>query len=137
MKKPLAVRLFEKTERTLHLHTYQLEMALALGILIATALISQKGWIEWIGVVAVFISFGHMTLSDRLAEREAVLHKSRIRKNVHTMLNAYLVSKEILWFAYFILVGAWSALTGVILFLAYPLWRRYWKKYHHTKTSVS
>ena len=111
-------------------------MALALGILVTTALISQKGWIEWIGVVAVFISFGHMTLSDRLAEREVALHKSRIRKNVHTLLNAYLVSKEILWFAYFILVGAWSALTGVILFLAYPLWRRYWKKHHHIKTGV-
>ena len=32
-----------------------------------------------------------------------------------------------LWLVYFVAKGAWSAIAGVALFLAYPLWRRWWR----------
>jgi hypothetical protein len=39
-----------------------------------------------------------------------------------------LVTKECLWLVYFILHHSWSALAGVGLFLAFPIWRKWWRK---------
>jgi len=39
----------------------------------------------------------------------------------------YLVVGECLWTAYFILLGAYSALVGVAMMLLYPAWRRFYR----------
>jgi hypothetical protein len=38
------------------------------------------------------------------------------------------VGKEIVWLAYFTASRTYSALVGVLVFLAYPAWRRYWRR---------
>jgi hypothetical protein len=48
----------------------------------------------------------------------------------HRWAARYLVAKEVLWLAYFVLHHSWSALAGVFVFLAYPLWRRWWRRRH-------
>lgn len=50
--------------------------------------------------------------------------------------NAVVVSKEALWTTYFIALHAWSALVGCALFLAYPLWRELWRRWHPMSQSA-
>ncbi len=40
----------------------------------------------------------------------------------------YLVTKECIWVAYFVIHCAWSALVGAGLFLLYPLWRSWYRR---------
>lgn len=91
-------------------------------VLLVVALASGGGLLELVGAGAVLLSFGHASVADRLAEREA----ARARPSVHCYRWArrYFVGKEVLWCAYFTAHGSWSALAGVGLFLAHPLWRR-------------
>ena len=45
-------------------------------------------------------------------------------------LQRYFYDKELLWFAYFLLIHAYSALVGVTVFFFYGKWRSLWRKYH-------
>lgn len=131
-KKPLLIRFVEWIKRRFNVQTYVIEYLVVSVVLVATAIISKKGFVEWIGVVAVFLTFGHASIAERLREREALRHLTRspIEVNCYWKLSYYFYAKEILWFAYFILIGAWSALAGVVLFLAYSPWRAYYRKWH-------
>lgn len=129
---PALIRLVEKLKKLLHCRTYYIEYIFVTIILVAVALISKKGPVEWIGVLAVFFTFGHTQVSDRLQEAEAHRHKNleKVTVECYYKLNRYFYLKEICWFLYFVLIGAWSALAGVIIFLLYPRWRKLWRKYH-------
>lgn len=135
MKKPLLIRFVEWIKRTCKVQTYVIEYVVVSIVLVATAIISKKGLVEWIGVAAVFLTFGHASIAERLREREALRHLARSPVEVHCYwkLPYYFYAKETLWFAYFILIGAWSALAGVVLFLAYSPWRTYYRKWHPVK----
>lgn len=115
--------------------TWVYEFLVVLVILVTVALITKKGLIEWLGVFAVLVTFGHTQIADRLHEREAFRYK--IDKNVevecHWKLNWYFYIKETLWFIYFVFLGAYSALVGVFIFLLYPLWRNWWRKKYPLK----
>lgn len=115
--------------------TWVYEFLVVLVILVSVALITKKGIIEWVGVLAVLITFGHTQIADRLHEREARRYKIDKTAEVecYWKLNYYFYTKEILWFVYFVFLGAYSALIGVFLFLLYPLWRRWWRKRHPLK----
>jgi len=129
------VSLVQKIKHVFHIKTWIIEYVLVGIILIAVALISHKGWIEWIGVLAVFLNFGYVQIADRMEEKEA--QKFHINKKAdiecYWKLKYYFYGKEILWFAYFLLLGAYSALAGVILFLLYPWWRKVYRKHHPLK----
>lgn len=131
----IPVRFNEWLKKVFKLRTYKIELITVFAVLAITAIVSGKGVVEWIGVAAVFFSFAHMSVADRLRERE----EARKDKGEPVMvecfykLDRYFMLKEICWFAYFLLLGAWSALAGVFLFLLYPLWRRVWRKYHPLK----
>jgi len=86
--------------------------------------------VEWIGTFAVLFTFKHVSVANRLEEREAlrVKHTGKPEIECYKRLTQYLVTKEILWFAYFILLGAYSALVGVFVFLLYPVWRKWYRK---------
>jgi hypothetical protein len=102
------------------------------------ALISAKGWVEWIGVFAVFLNFGHVSVADRLAESQShkVSQGNKADIECYYKLQYYYYGKELLWLIYFVTLGAWSALIGVILFLLYTPWRRLWRKYHPLEKDV-
>lgn len=108
--------------------TWHFEMFVVAAVLACVSIASDGGALEFVGAGAVLLSFGHAQVADRLAEREA----SRARPSVecHRWATRYLVGKESLWFAYFVLHHSWSALAGVVLFLAYSPWRRWWRARH-------
>lgn len=132
MKKPLLIRFIEWIKAAFHVRTYVIEYVLVGIVLVFVSVLSRRGWIEWIGVLAVFLTFSHASIAERLHEREALRHQKRSPVEVHCYwkLPYYFYAKEILWFVYFVLLGAWSALAGVILFLLYTPWRRYYRKHH-------
>lgn len=117
--------------------TWHLEMTVAALVLVAVALLSGGSWLELLGAAAVVLTFGHAQVADRLAEnerergeyvRDAVADRHAV--TCHRWATRYLVGKETLWLVYFVLHASWSALAGVVLFLAYPLWRRLWRRRH-------
>ncbi len=126
------VRSFIKLRDFTHLRTYHIEQLFVGIVLVAAALITRRGFIEWVGVVAVFFNFGHVSVADRLREAEELRHQRRepVSVECYKKLDYYYFSKEFFWLLYFILLGAWSALVGVGLFLLYTPWRRIYRKYH-------
>ena len=112
--------------------TWVYEFIIAAAALVLVALITHKGLVEWLGVLAVLVTFGHAQIADRLHEREAYRYSidKKVEVECYWELNYYFYTKEILWFVYFCFLGAWSALVGVCIFLLYPLWRKYWRKKH-------
>lgn len=93
-----------------------LEAILAASILIALAL-STGGLLEWIGGLAVFTGFLHLQVQE----------EARGFAPLATSVRFYIlmVAREILWISYFLLAGTYAAIIGSILFLAFPLWRRW------------
>lgn len=129
------VRIVEILKKILACQTWTIEQNFVLIILAAVALVSGSEPIEWIGVGAVYLTFGYTTISNRLEEIE---HERQARGETpevecYRKLQFYFFGKEILWTLYFIFLGAWSALVGVGLFLLYPYWRKLWRKYHPRK----
>ncbi len=111
--------------------TWHFEAIIVLLILILTAVISNKGWIEYLGVCAVFITFLHASVADRLAEVQSKKNSNNEKVDIecYYKLEKYFYLKEILWLCYFVFLGAWSAIIGVAVFLFYPIWRKAWHKY--------
>jgi hypothetical protein len=80
--------------------------------------------------VAVLLSFGHTTIAERMRERQTVQDTSAAHVECHRLLNLYLIGKEITWVAFFLLSNSLPALLGCILFLFYPVWRKFWRRHH-------
>jgi hypothetical protein len=91
--------------------------------------------LECVGAAAVLASFAHAQVADRMAEysakaeyfSEPVLGFTRPAACWRWALR-YFVTKELLWLVYFVAHRSWSALVGVGVFLAYPLWRKWWRR---------
>ena len=108
--------------------TWHIEGAVVAVVLTTVALASGGGAVELLGAAAVQLSFHHASVANRLAEREAA--RARPIVECHRWAGRYFLGKELLWCVYFIAHGSWSALAGVGLFLAYPFWRRLWRRWH-------
>jgi hypothetical protein len=118
--------------------TWQLELATVAAILVGAVVLSGKGWIEYLGAAAVLASFGHAQVADRMVERQEI--ESRFTANMlgnggsATFVHCYrwslryFIAKEALWLGYFVAHRSWSALVGVGVFLAYPLWRKLYRE---------
>lgn len=98
--------------------TWHVESLFVLIVLCLTAVISHKGKVEWIGVAAVFFSFMHASVSERLgeAENKRFVNDEAVYVDCYKKLPVYFYIKEICWLSYFVLIGAWSAITGVFIF---------------------
>lgn len=108
--------------------TWHVETAVVAAVLVTVALASGGRTIELLGAGAVLLSWGHASVASRLAEREAARERPIVE--CHRWAVRYLVGKEALWVAYFVLHHSWSALVGCALFLAHPFWRRWWRSVH-------
>lgn len=69
----------------------------------------------------VLYTFSHMQVGSRLEEAQV---RTEVTVECYARLTRYLILKEICWLLGFLLLGAWSALGGIPLFLFYPAWRR-------------
>lgn len=107
--------------------TWHGEMAVV-GSLLACVAIARGDWREWIAAAAVLASFGHASVAERMRERE--MARDHVEVDCVRWTWGYFVAKEILWAAFFVLTGAFAALAGVGIFLAFPLWRRWWRGRH-------
>jgi len=120
--------------------TWHYEMFFVAIILATVAVCSQiflgKGLVEWVGSLAVLLTFAHVQVAERLAEQAAKEEQVQGDATVdcHRWARRYLVSKEICWLVYFVFLGAYSALVGVGIFLLYPLWRHYYRKRNPLET---
>lgn len=110
--------------------TWQGELLVVSAVLGGVVFVRGAPAIEWVAAAAVLASFAHGQVSDRLSEQEGVRATQQSGPAVECWRwsRRYYVLKEILWAAVFFASGAWAALVGVALFLAYPLWRAWWRK---------
>ncbi len=108
--------------------TWKFEMMFAAFILSLTAAAQPSVMVGVLSSTAVFLSFGHMCVSERLRERQVIQQKRDVE--CVRMLNVYLWTKEVLWIGVFALTQNYAALAGCFLFLAYPFWRLWWRSHH-------
>ena len=113
--------------------TWHFELVFVATVLAMVVIASGAAPVEWLGAAAVTLTFAHAQVADRLAERDAAREKPSVE--CHRWATRYLVTKESLWLVYFVLHHSWSALAGVGLFLAFPIWRRWWRKQKPLKIS--
>lgn len=79
---------------------------------------------QFLGAIAVFFTFQHVSVANRLEEAQ---DRSDVKTvECYRKLTRFLIIKEILWVAVFALTGAWTALAGIPIFLLYPAWRRFY-----------
>lgn len=78
------------------------------------------------GAAAVYSSFEYVTIATRL-EEASHNGKTPLVKCVGKLLRV-LVRREALWLLTFALLGAWTSMAGIPLFLLYPVWRRYYRR---------
>ena len=106
--------------------TWHAEAAVVAATLAVVVIATGNAWREWIGAAGVLGSFLHATVGDRLAEREAARHVPTV--DCHRWSVRYFALREAAWFLYFATGRAWSALVGCVLFLVYPVWRKWWRR---------
>ena len=129
MLKPL-FKFFQKLERRLGAKVHFIETGIVLLILSATAVLSGKGWVEWVGVFGVVFTFEYQVLSTYLAEHGEA--RKRVGKSVksdfiYKEIQFLYYSKEMVWISYFLLLEAYSAIVGTIVFICYGVWRRLYR----------
>lgn len=105
-------------------HIENAVVALTLGSVVA---ITGGRWIEWVGAAAVFCGFCHASIAERMREREAARPVPSVE--CHRLSTVFFLLKEAGWLVYFIALHAWSALVGCGIFIAYPLWRKLWRRW--------
>jgi len=62
------VTIVERLKQIFRCPTWQVESAFVLIVLSSVALATHKGAIEWIGVLAVWFTFMHGSVSNRMEE---------------------------------------------------------------------
>lgn len=111
--------------------TWHFEASFVALVLLIVIVGTGGPWIEWVGSAAVFFGFCYASVSFRMSEQVAY-HEQQTGVTVvscYKWSTRYYFLKEVLFFAYFAGIGAWSALVGVFVFILYPLWRRLWRKW--------
>jgi hypothetical protein len=114
--------------------TWHIEAVFVAGVLCTVSYVSGKGLIEWVGTLAVFFTWLHGSVADRLAEGPAA---ERSGVECAWKITPYFYTKEALWCVYFTWLGAWSALAGSALFLGYGVWRKAWRSYQEAPPKES
>lgn len=114
------------------MRTWQLEVCVVAVVLFTVAVLTGNNLADWIAAIAVLLTFQHAQIADRLAEREAVRDHPTVE--CHYKLRRYFIMKELFWCAVFVLNKTWPALVGVGVFLAYPMWRKWWRTRHPMTT---
>lgn len=110
--------------------TWHLEAVFIGSVLVfSTILLTDAQWYDWVGVGAVFLASRHMSVADRLREKEesiAGTHGNDVE--CVRWLNRYWAAKEVLFLVYFFSVGATAAVVGSVVFFLYPFWRGYYRR---------
>lgn len=76
---------------------------------------------------AVFFTFMHAQVADRMQEKQSKALKPDVE--CYKWSNRYFILKETLWISFFLIIGNYAALAGAIIFSLYPFWRMFYRKY--------
>lgn len=106
--------------------TWMYEATVVAIVLLAVWLITGHRWIEGVGALAVFFTFKHAQIADRMQERQAIKETPDVP--CYRLSNRYFIMKEALWIFFFAVTGAYSAITGAAIFCLYPFWRKWYRK---------
>jgi O-antigen/teichoic acid export membrane protein len=108
-------------------YTYRYEYAFVLGVLlIPFAFADHIRLTEIVVTAAVFVTFMHASVSDRMQERQALMEKPDVE--CYAKSNRFFMIKEALWITFFIMIKSWGALLGAVIFFLYPFWRKWYRK---------
>lgn len=107
--------------------TWQKEAMLVAAILFSVVMATGGKPIEYIGAGAVLFTFLHAQVGFRFSEAAQNAENIADLVPCHGKMARYFLAKEALWFVYFSMLGAWSALVGVFVFIGYPFWRKYYR----------
>ena len=88
---------------------------------------------EWIATLAVFFTFLHAQMGNRMQEAEAVQDKPAVKNAGRIVF--YQILKEGLWVVVSVMTQTWAAWLGAFVFLCHPFWRRYYRRRHPLKAS--
>lgn len=108
------------------MRTWMYEAAVVAAILLGVWLFTGHRTIEAVGALAVFFTFKHAQIADRMQERQAMQENPDVE--CYRWSNRYFVMKELLWIFFFAYTGAYSALVGAGVFCVYPFWRKWYRK---------
>lgn len=113
----------------MRIHTYQYEAAIALVVLGLSWWAFGHSLNELVGSVAVFLTFKHAQVTDRLSAAEEDRPVPAVE--CFRLERRYFLGKEMVWATYFLVVESWSPLVGVTLLSGYRVWRR-WRHRHRS-----
>lgn len=109
------------------LRTYHFENAVVLVILAVPFFFTQDLRLtEIIAAIAVFLTFQHAQIADRMQERQAAQTVPDVE--CHWKSNLYFMAKEAMWILFFALTRSWAALLGAFVFFLYPFWRKWYRR---------
>lgn len=111
--------------------TWHYEATVVACVLLIQLFLTQFRVTEIVGTLAVFITFLHAQVSDRMQEQQAALEKPSV--DCFKWSNRYFILKEFLWISFFISTHSYAALSGAVIFFLYPAWRKYWRMKHPLK----
>lgn len=111
--------------------TWHVERAVVAAVLLAVWACTGRRGVELLGAAAVLATFASAQVSDRMAEAQGALPRPMVECYEKWLF--WFVAKELCWLGYFLLLRSYSALVGVGVFLAYPLWRKWWRSVHPRK----
>ena len=114
------------------LKTWMYEATVVAIVLLSVWYLTGHRWIELLGSLAVFFTFLHAQVADRMQERQAIMEKPDV--HCYWKSNYFFMIKECLWITFFALTGLYSAITGAIVFCLYPFWRKYYRSIKPIKT---
>ena len=110
-------------------YTYRYEELFVAAVVVIPLLFSDRLRLsEIVAATAVFFTFKHACVADRMQERQAIKPVPDVE--CYRKSNRYFMIKEALWIAFFIMIKSWAALTGAFVFFLYPLWRKWYRRRH-------
>jgi uncharacterized integral membrane protein len=120
----------------MRLRTWMLEQITVAVILLITLIISlipvdpltlHYFAVQFLTALAVFLTFCHTTVTDRLSEKQS--HMKTPDVECYKWEKRWFRSKEMTWIVVFLLSQLWAALVGALIFFLYPVWRKIYRKY--------
>jgi hypothetical protein len=111
--------------------TWHYEVIFVGLVLCGVTIFFANNWINWITTAAVWVTFNHAQIADRLQERQGVMDKPTVE--CYHKLNKLFATKEVLWIVAFVLMKNYAAIIGSIMFALYPIWRKIYRKYKPLK----
>jgi hypothetical protein len=112
----------------LKLKTWYFETFFVALVLFLIIFFTKNVWREYVGGLAVLLSFGHGSIAERFREKEEKKNNPDVACFQYSLY--YFIGKELCWLCYFIATKSYSALVGVVIFLVYPFWRKFWRYIH-------